>query len=509
MPSILFERPEDQTRAETAKAPECFGDLNLDQIVAEITAGKDAYNLKPFLYAPLRDIDALEYRHQVFRDLEDKTLLEHIKSFAQKMRRVREQLEQADKLSYQYQKERWFLDAVETYCDAAQQLAQDLTRFDLRARGLLAFREYLTSYLQAEPFSSLVAETKQLQIDLSTIRYCFRIKDNSIKVRKYEGEADYSAEVTATFEKFRQGAVRDYRAKLPNWPEMNHVEARVLDFVAQLHPDIFERLDDFCARHMNFIDETLCTFDREIQFYVAYLDYMAIFQHAHLRFCYPRLSTTDKRISNDAGFDLALAYKLRLQNASIVCNDFYLRDPERILVVTGPNQGGKTTFARVFGQLHYLASLGCPVPGRQAQLFLFDQLLTHFEREEDIENLRGKLEDDLFRVHAILAQATSSSIIILNEIFTSTTLSDAVFLSKEVLERIIALDLVCVCVTFIDELTSFSKKTVSMVSMVVPENPTHRTFKIVRRRADGLAYAISIAEKYRLTYAILKERLNV
>ena len=506
--SILFARPEDRIGDDTLQPPEFFADLNCDQIVDAITAGKDEYNLKPFFYACLQRVDAIKYRQEVMQELEQPSLYDRVIFFAGKMREVRDHLFRAGKAYYPEQKQAWFLDASDIYCDTINSFAAELGASDLKSRGFLAFRDYLARYITSSSFNALFRETKKLKAALAEIEYCIIIRGSSFTVRKYDGETDYSADVEKTFAKFKQGAVNDYKVKFPANADMNHIEAKIAEFVAKLHPELFAALGRFSNGNSNFTDQTIVVFDREVQFYIAYLEYSAALKRAGLPFCYPLVSETNKEIYDRDGYDIALAQKLVGENSPVVCNDFYLKGRERILVVSGPNQGGKTTFARAFGQLHYLTSIGCPVPGKEAQLFLFDQLFTHFEKQEKVENLRGKLEDDLLRIHDMLSRATPRSIIVMNEIFTSTTIQDETFLSKKIMEKLIELGLLCVWVTFVDELASFGPQTVSMTSTVVPENPASRTFKIVRQPADGLAYAMAIAQKYRLTYDAIRARIR-
>jgi DNA mismatch repair protein MutS len=503
--SILYESGDGE---EDKEAPECLGDLNLDQVIDAITAGKEEYRLRPFFYTPLPTPGAIAYRHEVMRDLGNKALFGAFERFAQAMRTRREYMGLAERLGNRYQRERWFLEAVATYCRAVAEFDATLGGTELEARGLLGLREYVRHYAASEGLQALAAATQAVQAALGTVRYCLAIKENTIKVRRYEDEPDYSAEVEATFARFKEGTARDYRATFASAPEMNHVEYQILNHVALLFPAVFRTLDEYCERNRNYLDPVIGRCEREVQFYIAVLEYMAIFRRRGLAVCYPRVVTDEQEVYCCGGYDMALAYKLCLQEQPVVCNDFHLAGKERIFLVSGPNQGGKTTFARSFGQMHYLARLGCPVPGSEAQLYLCDAIYTHFESQEDITNLRGKLQDDLVRIHRILQFATPRSIIIANEIFSSTTLQDAVLLGERVMREIVARGLLCVCVTFMDELAGLSDTIVSMVSTVDPQQPQVRTYRIVRRPPDGLAYAISIAEKHRLTYAELKERLK-
>jgi DNA mismatch repair protein MutS len=487
--------------------PEFFGDLNLDQVLEALIAGREEYELKQFFWTPLQDVRTVRYRHEILRDLERSDVLEVVTTFAETMRRMRAHLDRSERLHYELQKQSFFVGAVEIYCGAVQLLAEGLEACELRSPGLRALRAFLHDYVASRAFSSLVAETTQVQDAILGIRYRLRIQSPHVTVSRYEGDADYSVEVLETFARFRQGAVKSYLVPLRDSVDMNPVEARILDGVAQLHPDAIAHRADYCTRHRDYLDTTIARFDREVQFYVAYLELIGRMRAAGLRFCYPRVSTRSKEVAAAQTFDIALANKLVENGRQVVCNDFHLDEPERMFVVSGPNNGGKTTFARTFGQVHYLGSLGLLVPGSEARVFLPDRIFTHFEREEDIETLRGKFEDELARVHHILEQATSRSIIVMNESFNSTTLSDALFVGTEMMRRILGLGCLGVYVTFVDEIASLSDATVSMVTQIVPENPAERTYKVLRRPAEGLAYAWAIAEKYGLTYERLMERI--
>src|SRR5271169_186297 len=159
---------------------------------------------------------------------------------------------------------------MDLYGHAVNRLSRDLSAAKLNSRGFSAFRDYVARYAASEHFTSRVEETKRLEAELSALRYNVFTRGLRVEVRRHAAEADYSADVEMTFERFQQGSVKEYTFKFGDALEMNHIEAQILAGVAHLHRDTFGKLGDYCRTNTDCFDDVIARFDREIQFYISY-----------------------------------------------------------------------------------------------------------------------------------------------------------------------------------------------------------------------------------------------
>ncbi len=512
--SVLFPTEESSRLPRRKEMTDAFRDLNLDQIMKRVLQEKEPFQLEEYFYTPLSDPAVIRYRQEVMRELEDpgvrfaiQGIVGQISFMRMFMDGLRARLMVNDKFSGKYLDMGHFLENATIFSGVVNGLSQGFAHMNLRSEGLKRFAAYVADYCASEQFRGMQEWAARLRESLDKVRYCLYLKRNNSQVRvmPYEEQESYVDQIAELFARFRQGDVLDYRRKLKEDPKSEILENEILNLVAKIYPKEFKDLTEFCKANLHFDDDTILRFAQEVQFYFSWIGFMEPLKQQGLPFCYPGIHEKVDALKAEDCFDLALALRAE---GKIVTNGFSLTSPEQIIVLSGPNQGGKTTFARSFGQIHFLSALGVKVPGREAEIFLCDQILTHFEREEDLQNLSGKLQDDLVRLKQLLDAATPRTVVVINEIFASTTMQDAMVLGKHMIDDLVRNGAPAIVVTFLEELSEYVPQTVSMVTTVSDDEKHKRTFRIIRKKPDGLAYAMQIAARHGLTYEQLERRLQ-
>lgn len=490
-------------------APDYFRDLNLDAVARRLVRPGDPGPQAGY-FATLTDAETVALRQAVFRDLDDDpSLTTAIDRFCGTMDAVRALAVLAARAESRWERVGRNLQLCEVYLTAVDDLAGALRDADLRSPVLCALGGYLTDLTGGPGVRRLRSRLDEASRVRGRLRYGIFLKRDTVTVRRTAGDAGYLDDVRNVLRCFiDEQVVHDAPPPVASLRPLNHVQREILDRVAPLFHDEMALLADVAGEADGLVDDTVIRVDQEFRFYLRYRELLAELSAAGFPCCLPSPAEPGETVGVTAGYDVALALA-RTDDAdpaaaaapadAVVTNDVALTPPERVLVVSGPNQGGKTTFARMVGQLHHLAAIGVPVPGTCARLELPDAIYTHFEREEIPAGGPGKLGDELLRVQAILKRVTAASVVILNETFGSTSLADARGLGRVVLAELTAVGALTVYVTFVDELSRLSPATVSLVSSVDPADPVRRTFRIERRSADGRAYAQVLAEHYGLS----------
>jgi DNA mismatch repair ATPase MutS len=155
----------------------------------------------------------------------------------------------------------------------------------------------------------------------------------------------------------------------------------------------------------------------EVGFYVACLNLYDQLTERGLPVCWPAVAEpTQTVLTARALYDPCLG--LRLAN-QVVANDVDA-DNKRLIVITGANQGGKTTFLRSLGLAQLMMQAGMFVAARHFAANLCDGVFTHFPREEDRTLQSGKLDEELRRLSQIVDHLRPGSLLLCNESLAST-----------------------------------------------------------------------------------------
>lgn len=204
---------------------------------------------------------------------------------------------------------------------------------------------------------------------------------------------------------------------------------------------------------------------------------------------------------------LAIEFKRsgRTQN-SIVRNRLTFDDSGRIFILTGPNSGGKTVYLRAAAYAQAMFQLGLPVPASEAKMPVCDRILTAFPKETTEGVKSGRLEEECKEMSSLLAKCGRNSLVLTDELFSSTSAADGEVLARSSLDKLAASGCRCIFSTHLhglcDSVETLNRADGEIRSkfdlLAAGANGRERTYIISRGQRGGASDAFAIAEKYGL-----------
>lgn len=125
-----------------------------------------------------------------------------------------------------------------------------------------------------------------------------------------------------------------------------------------------------------------------------------------------------------------------MKDGSFVPNDVALDKEKNILLITGPNMSGKSTYMRQLALTAIMGQIGCFVPCDEAELFIFDQIFTRIGAADDLVSGQSTFMVEMLEANHALSHATENSLILLDEIGRGTSTYDGMALAQAIVEYI-------------------------------------------------------------------------
>lgn len=515
--------------------PAFFLDLNIDQILERITKG-DRGILEYFEYFPL-DAECEGYRRDVYADIKENALYDALLTFNTIYNEFRDIENKKKSTRIDLQRPVWHFWGMEIYTRAITELKNSLENAKLTSEGFKELKILLETYTGTQDFILMSEKAAKLKADLLNLTVYANYENGRIQVtvedsnenksgaadsdkdRVSEGNGDKQIsgenndedeyENIAEYEDFLEQICAVNEKEFVNpfavTDELTSFEQEIVKIVAKKNPDIFKVAEKLFKETPEFEETVFSRLADELRFYLSYFEFEQKMIKAGFSFASP-ITTESQNICATGLYDLALACVNNEKGKPVISNDLAFEKNELFFVLTGPNQGGKTTFARSLGQLIYFTKIGLDVPAVSATVPYFSDILTHFSVEESVETGRGKLMEELVRLSPMMKEYKDNAFVVINELFTTAANYDAIIMGQNVLKHFLDEGCHGIYVTHLRELCDIDERIVGL-SAQLDENGK-QNFKIQKKSVDYEGCAKNQVEKYGLGYDKLVGRLN-
>ena len=316
---------------------------------------------------------------------------------------------------------------------------------------------------------------------------------------KYNKVFGYYFEVTNSY----KDLVPDYfvrkqtltNAERYSTPELDDIAGKILgseDRLYGLEYDLYVELRDMLGGQVKRVQKTAKI--------IAEIDALASLAYVAEKNHFVRPSINEEGIIQIEEGRHPVVEKV-LNNDSFITNDTYLdNEDNRVSIITGPNMAGKSTYMRQVALIVLMASIGSYVPAKSANIGIVDRIFTRVGASDDLASGQSTFMVEMSEVANILRNATSKSLLILDEIGRGTSTYDGLSIAWAVVEYISSPDLLgakTLFATHYHELTELEGKldSVNNYCISVKESGDDIVFlrKIIRGGADK-SYGIQVAK---------------
>lgn len=290
-------------------------------------------------------------------------------------------------------------------------------------------------------------------------------------------------------------------------PLMNNLT----EIVEEMMPKVTKHLRKELEKYIDISGMALAKLGDELLFYMRCISLEEKLTARGLPCCIPVISDTDTHFHDFYNVKLALCTE---NSEQIVCNDLEFTKDKTVLILTGPNRGGKTILTQAIGLTMLLFQHGTFVPCSSAEIRICDNIFTHFPADENQTVTLGRLGEEAERFSKLWEQATPDSLLLMNESFASTSHSEALYISEDVLKCLCCLGARTCFNTHMHELAEHTEQLLppdavcGAASLIMGKRGSSDAFRIRYEKPNGKSYAHEIAQKYGITYEQLTQKFQ-